>query len=291
MANPSIVIASFRESALLDACLTAALAEARTLGAEVVVARAHADAAVVAERYPGVRVVAVNPGAPLPEVRGRGVAAASGDPVALTEDHCVPAPGWLAALAAARQRGADVAGGGMAHSPTSRVLDWGAYFSEYGFFSFARPATTGVPLITGANVAYGRAWVAEIAQWMIEGAWENVVHDRLAARQARFEFVPAAQVRHQHRYRFAAFCRDRFEHGRDYARDRLQERGSNRWVRALLTPALAPVLFRRVMVASAGESPAAFWKASPFTFAFLSAWAAGEAAGNLLGVRESSPRP
>lgn len=282
MTAPTIAIASFRESELLVRALEAVLPSATAAGADVVVARAANDVDELARRFPGVRFIALPVGTDLPIVRGTALRAATGDPVALTEDHCVPEPGWIGALSAARRDGGEVIGGGMSHAPSGRLIEWGAYFSEYGFFSHARPPVEGVPLITGANVAYARPLVAEIAEWMIGGAWENVVHDRLAARGARFRFVPGARVQHRHRYRFVAFCADRYRHGRDYARDRLHERGSNRWVRAIVTPLLPAVLFHRVTKASSGESQRAYWAASGYTLAFLTAWAVGEAVGNLV---------
>jgi hypothetical protein len=138
--------------------------------------------------------------------------------------------------------------------------------------------------LTGANVAYSREVVGEVAEWMTAGAWENVVHDRLAARRGGrgLLFVAEARVYHRHSYRFAAFCRDRFEHGRAYARDRMAERGSGRWARLALTPLLPLVLFKRVAGASAGESPGAFLLAAPVTLAFLAAWAVGEGVGYLV---------
>lgn len=285
--RPSIAIASFREVDGLEHTLRAVAAQTAP-AVEVVVARAGDDIDELSARHPQVRFLAFPVGTALPVLRGQALAAASGDPVALTEDHCVPEPGWLEALAAARATGAEVVGGGMSHSRSGRLIEWGAYFSEYGFFSHARPLAPGLPLITGANVAYARPLVAEVAGWMTAGAWENVVHDRLAARGTRFAFTREARVQHRHRYQFPAFCADRYQHGRDYARDRLRELGANRWARAVITPLLPLALFLRVARAAAAESRAAFWAASPYTLAFLTAWSVGEAAGNLLGPR---PRP
>jgi len=280
-----VVVASFRHTSLLEATLAALIPQCAASGADLVVARAapRSDTDLLAARYPSVTFVGLDPGTPLPAIRGAGLALAVGDPVGLTEDHCVPAPDWLAELSAACRSGADVAGGGMAHAPNGRLVDWAAYFSEYGFFSHARPpAPAGaIPLLTGANVGYGRTVVSRVAEWMTEGAWENVVHDRLAAEGRRMTFVPGAVIRHNHSYRFGAFCADRYQHGLGYARDRLAELGSNRWARLGLVPLLPWVLLARVARSAAPESPSRFVAALPLTWTFLAAWAWGEARGYL----------
>ncbi len=203
----------------------------------------------------------------------------------MTEDHCRPADDWMERLLVHTRAGADVAGGGMANAPGSGPVAWGAYLSDYGFYSYARPADRRpVPLLTAANIAYSRRVVPEVARWCHEGAWENVVHDRLTGAGRALRFAPEARVYHDHRYAFRAFCRDRYDHGWDYARARLtEERGGRRWTLMALTPLLPLVLARRIARAAAGEDPGAFARALPVTLAFLASWAAGEAAGYLAG--------
>ena len=141
-------------------------------------------------------------------------------------------------------------------------------------------------LLTAANVAYRRRVVPDVASWAAEGAWENVVHDRLAAAGARLRFEPTVRMLHEHGYRFREFLRNRFEHGRDYARSRLvEEPGTPALGRALTAPLLVPLLFLRIARASWQEAPAAFWLSAPLTLALLGAWAVGEAVGYLGGTR------
>lgn len=282
-----MVIASCRALSLLERAVASLRPQCQRLGAEIVIARSGdaADVAAVRARFPDLTVVAIAPGAGIPRLRGLGLAAASGNPVAMTEDHCVPADDWLDRLLAHTTAGVDAVGGGMANAAGSGALSWGAYLSDYGFYSFARPADPRpVPLLTAANIAYSRRVVPEIATWCDEGAWENVVHDRLTEQGRALRFAPEARVYHDHHYAFGGFCRDRYEHGWDYARARLTEdRGAPRWRLLLLTPLLPLVLIRRIARAAAGEDRAAFARALPVTVAFLCSWAAGEAAGYLRG--------
>lgn len=283
---PSAVVASRQSAAQLAACLEALAPQCARLGAELLVARDPAAGPIsdLRRRFPVMRVVEGPPGASIPVLRGLGLAAAAGDPVALTEDHLVPEPDWLERLFAALEPGVACAGGGMVNAATGRLADWAAYFSDYGFYSVARPDPPpgATPLLTDANVAYRSEVVADAAAWAAAGAWENVVHDRLAARGKRLVLAREARVGHLHRYRFGAFLRNRFEHGRDYARSRLAEDPhTSRLARALTAPLLVPVLFLRIARASWREAPAAFWASAPLTLVLLAGWAAGEASGYL----------
>jgi hypothetical protein len=287
-AKLSVVVASCRDVRLLDACLASLYGQCGDLDAEIVVARAGGaeTAGHLVERYPGVRMIECPAGSGIPELRAMGLRAAAGHVVALTEDHCVAAAGWLAALASGHQSGADVVGGAMRNAQQRRSVDWGAYFAEYGFF--AASSTDSAPLLTGANVAYGRDCAIEAARLAGEGAWENVVHARLLEHGRTLRFIDSAVIAQNQNYAFFTFCRDRYEHGRDYARVRLVSEGRRRWLYMFVSFALPFILTMRVARINAVREPASFARALPFTFAFLSAWSAGEMVGYWLGAAESA---
>ncbi len=279
----SVVVASCRDPRLLERLLAALAPLAERHGVERVVARAGtaAEVAALEARHPGVRFVRAAPGTGVPALRGLGMQAATGDPVAVTEDHLVPAPDWLDRLVPALGPGIGAAGGGMANGEGLGLLAWAAYYSDYGFYSKARRDAPGaIPLLTAANIVYPRRVVADVAAWSVAGEWENVLHDRLRAQGERLAFVPEAVVYHVQRYGFVEFCRDRYEHGLEYARSRLAEHPeSNRWLLLLAAPLLAVLLFLRIAKASWRERPAAFLAATPLTLLLLGWWAIGEAVG------------
>ena len=288
----SVVVASFRDRCVLDACIGALLPQCARTDVELIVARADtADAiAALARAYPTVRVIPLPVGSTLPPLRGAGLAAATGRIAALTEDHCVADAAWVATMMRYADGRVDAVGGGMDNCRPARALDWGAFFAEYGFYGamssrpYRRPGST--PLLTGANVAYARRVLADVAGWMTAGAWENVVHDRLRASRAVVAFEPLARVGQNLTYSFRAFAVERYRHGRDYARGHVAESPAmNRWPRiaaAFLLPPLLTYRVGRIAVGSVGRA-FAFGRALPFTFAFLGAWAVGEAAGYLDG--------
>ena len=291
----SVVIASFRDEEVLDACLASLLPQCAGDAVELVVARAAGPASLAAltAAYPSVRFVSLPQGTDLPRIRGAGLAVASGQLVALTEDHCVADTAWVETMRRHVNGPADVVGGGMDNARQRRALDWGAFFAEYGFFSALGTRQAGAaPLITGANVAYSRRVLDDVVTWMCDGGWENVVYDRLRASGATFVFEPAARIGQNLTYELGAFAADRFRHGRDYAQVRLAEApGSNRWMRVAASLLLPPLLTWRVARTATGSAgrAIAFIRALPFTFAFFAAWAAGEAVGYLHGP-STTPR-
>ena len=290
----SVVVASFRDTLVLAACLDSLVPQCTAESVELIVARADEPAAVaaLASAYPTVRFVALAPGADLPRIRGAGLGAARGLLTALTEDHCVADGAWVETMRR-HVGGEDVVGGAMDNARPRRALDWGAFFAEYGFFSALTARADGeATLITGANVAYSRRVLGDVGAWMRDGGWENVVHDRLRTRGATFVVDPAARVGQNLSYAFGPFVADRYRHGHDYARVRLAESpDSNRWVRVAATLLLPPLLTWRVARTAVGSSSRAlaFLRALPFTLAFFGAWSAGEAVGYLRGP-STAPR-
>ena len=284
--SASVVVASFREPALLEACLASLRPQCAAKDAQLIIARACEAPELEAfqRRYPATEFILCEPGTSIPRLRAAGMAAATGDIVALTEDHCVAAPDWLDRLLDAQARSnTDVVGGSMDNARRDRSVDWAAYFSEYGFFAEQGGAGE-QPLLTGANVAYRRDLVDEVTAQAGAGEWENVVHARLLERGRAFAFVRDAAIYQNQRYTFGAFCRDRYEHGRDYARRRLATQGNGRrWVYFFGSAVLPAILILRISRVIGAGQRLAFLRALPLTFGFLTAWSVGEAVGYLRG--------
>ena len=271
---------------MLQACLGSLLGQCQRLNAELLVARAGSgnEVAALAKMHPSVRFVAASADASIPQLRAIGMAQAQGDVVALTEDHCIADENWIEALMQTARGDADVIGGGIDNARRSRAVDWAAYFAEYGFFSPNRPdGNQATPLLTGANVAYKRHVIADVVGWAKDGEWENVAHSRLVAQGSMLRFARTAAIYQNQTYSLAAFCVDRYVHGRDYARKRLVEERPNRWALFVASPMLPPLLTWRVARAAARSRWGTFLRALPATFLFLTAWSVGEAVGYMRG--------
>ena len=280
----SVVVASWNSQSLLRECLGVLRPQCAIMNAELIIVRsAHQDDETVAAVAEGCRLVAAPAHASLPHLRATGLVRASGEWVALTEDHVLADANWLAALMGAATAGVHVVGGRIGNGQRARATDCGAFFAEYGPYGGTHEAA-GPPRFAAANVAYHHSIVAEVAESFAGGEWENETHDRLQAAARSFRFVPAALVRQNRSYGIGPFCRDRFAHGRDYAQARAGR--IPRWHRAALfaaTPLLPLLLAARIAKAAHTDGAPDFWRALPATLIFLSAWAAGEAIGYARG--------
>ncbi len=280
----SVVVASCRSEAQLSQTLASLIPQCDAAGAELLVARSAPDGSDPSLPLGTHRVVACARGASIPEIRGAGLRAASGEWVAVTEDNCVAAPDWLEALISRCAAPAQVVGGTMFNARPERGIDAGAAFAEYGFFGpCPLPHAEGSPpLVTGANVAYHRSVLPEVTTRAVAGEWEDQIHHRLAAAGTIFALARHARIGQNLTYGGAAFCRDRYEHGRDYARVRGRAHGGFRRLGlAATTPLLPIVLGARIWRSSGRSDPRAFVRAAPWMATFLAAWAAGEFVGYL----------
>lgn len=288
MSQPAItvVLCSLRARPIVEAALASLVPQCHRAGVQLVVARraTEPDESWIARVAPGCLVVPCPPEDDVPRIRGRGLGHVTGDWVALTEDNCIADPEWLARLGKHFTRGAAVIGGTMGNAATARAIDAGAFFAEYGFFG---PGNREKPAVvaTGANVAYPRELVPRVAEWALAGAWEDLIHSRLAAEGVRFDLAPDAVVRQQLRYTLAGFARDRFEHGYDFATVRARGFAPfQRVVWAAGAGLLPGILAARIWRSTGRHQPRAFVRALPFTIAFLTAWASGEAVAYLRGA-------
>ena len=283
----SVVLASCRDPELVAESIARLLPQCREADAELIVARSvPAGAPDPDSLFAGCTLVPCAAGATIPEIRGAGLGAATGDWVLLTEDNCVPRAGWVQRMLSGFESGAEIVGGTMGNAHPHRPIDAAAYFAEYGFFGEARtePGAGASPMVTGANVGYRRSMVDDAATWASDGDWEGVIHHRLVARGARVVLVRDAVVDQNLRYQMGAFCRDRFEHGYEYASVRSGAWGvGKRLTMACATLGLPPLLAWRAWQSAGRTDPAGFVRALPFTLSFFSAWAAGETAGYLRG--------
>lgn len=282
----SVVVASVHSSDLLAESLEALAPQCARIGAELIVARPADAPGSVSEH--GFRLVSAPAGSSLPMLRAAGLRAADGEWVGLTEDNCVPREGWLAQLVAAADDHVDVVGGIVAGARRGRAIDRGACFAEYGAYGPLRaPLPAGkTPAVTCASVAYRRDAARSVADWSADGAWDDVVHERLCRAGSRFRTVSTAIVDENLRHEIAAFSKQRFRHGREYAARRVGQFGPVRRMAYVLGAPLLPALLAWRIWQSAGRAaPNRFARALPFTLTFLAAWAAGEAVGYLAGER------
>ena len=115
----SVVIASKVGPPFIDQCLSSLAQQAADLDAEVIVVTPRSEdyAERIRRQFPWVRIVREPAITKVPALRRRGVQEASGEYVAIIEEHCSAAADWLHQALAAFERGNYAAVGGA-------ITDW-----------------------------------------------------------------------------------------------------------------------------------------------------------------------
>jgi len=280
----SVVIASVNGMPYLGKCLDA-LAE-RCREAEIVVADWTDDATrkAVRERWPSVKLLSFDEPMAIPELRAAGVLAATARVVALIEDHCLVAPAWGDRLAAGHAAGHNVVGGPIRNVATERIRDWAAFFCEYS--AVMEPLPQGpAKALPGMNVSYDRRALEAIDDLLRDGRWENWLHPRLVERGFELWCEPDAVVEHDKDFDLGEFLSQRYHYSRSFAGMRNPELGAKRFLYALGTPLLVPLLYWRMArnVFSRSQQRWQFVLATPLVLLYVSVWAVGEAVGYVFG--------
>ena len=157
----SVVIGSHNTIAVIEPCLAALAPQMPSQPVEVIVADSSDDGTgeLIAARFPWVRLIRFDRPQSVPVLRGRGIAAAGGDIIAVLDPYSVAAPDWIERVieAHARQRHMVIGGSvGLYRAESSSWADRILYFNEYGMFM--PPVRTGEAwIVPGSNVSYKRA--------------------------------------------------------------------------------------------------------------------------------------
>lgn len=249
MPTVSVVIASKVGAPFLDRCLESVSAQAKALGAEVIVVAADSgDAASrIASRFPWTRVLHAQGIVTIPALRQRGVAEAMGEYVAVIEEHCAAQSDWPATGLAAHARGDYAAvGGALTDSDYDRLADWVVYFIEY--HGALPPAPDGETTeLNDANIVYRRDALAAHADLLGTGYWPMTLHPTLIGEGRKFLSVPTMVVRHCGPFPFGYYLRQRFLFSRAFAGVRAQNQGMAKRLAYVLGAPLMPfVLLARI---------------------------------------------
>ena len=163
MPKISVVIASKVGAPFIDQCLDSIRDEVAALGAEalVVTPRSEEYARRLEQKYPWARVIRDPTVTGVPALRRRGVDEATGEYVAVIEEHCSAAPDWLHQTLGAFSRGNYAAvGGAITDYGYDRLRDWVVYFIEYNA-SLPPVAAGETDNLNDANIAYPRRLLLE----------------------------------------------------------------------------------------------------------------------------------
>lgn len=249
----------------------------------------------LARDYPRVLHICCCNSLSLPEMRTIAFEASRGAIVAVTEDHCVPAPGWLRIVYDAFRNGdpSTVAlGGSVINGITDTGFDWATFLCEYSFFS--PPVAEGPTLILpGMNIAYRRDVLESVPRSVLtSGFWETTLHTRLVEAGGVLRSSNAVQMYHCKRFSISLFARQRFIYSQYYAGLRFGNEGAaKRLVAALASLALPPILLWRMQRSARSKGLSReFVAALPALVMLVVIWALGESVGALVGPRDALAR-
>lgn len=264
---------------------------------EIVIADRLQDAIsdAIARKYPDVVMIPCPPSASLPEMRTIAFDRSKGAIVAVTEDHCVPAPGWLDVVAGAFANGPDTlvaVGGCVENGVTETGFDWATFLCEYSFFS--PPVSEGrSEILPGMNVAYRRTALDNVPRSALTaGFWETTVHPLLLRQGGEFLSSNAMRMFHCKKFSRQLFARQRFIYSRYYAGNRFDRSQVGRRLAASAATVLLPplLLWRMTGSARAKGLGSELLRALPSLAVLVIIWSAGEIAGYLKGPGDALAR-
>jgi hypothetical protein len=208
--------------------------------------------------------------------------------IALTEDHCAPAPDWCAAVARAHATTPYAAIGGVVDKAgPDAAVGWALYFCDYARYM---PPLRGGPAdyLTDCNVSYKRDALDAVRDVWAAEFHETAVHWALQARGEVLWLAPSVVVRQGAAPRRQIPLRERFRHGRIFAGTRAAR--TSRPARAGYAAAslLLPAVAVGRAVARVIRKRRRGWqlvRALPAMVALSAAWALGEAAGYVVPPR------
>ncbi|HUF46341.1 MAG TPA: glycosyltransferase [Vicinamibacterales bacterium] len=284
----SVVVPSVNGPPILFECLDALLRESAS-GArlEVIVVDRLGPAvrSAVAARFPAAVVVPADAGATIPEMRALAFDRATGDAVAVIEDHVIVPDGWARQMLESLLSGHDVVGGSVENAATGTTTDWAAFLCEY---SHLLPPIPGgeVDALTGNNVVYRRSLLERYRATIAKGRWEDYLHAAMRRDGVRLVCHPEIVVGHKMHYRVRDYVGQRYLYARAYAGLRVAGAGAaRRFAMTLGALVLPPVLFVRIVrrVAAKPAYRPTLVRSLPLLVLFVTAWAAGEIVGYSAG--------
>ncbi len=282
----SIVVPVRYAAETVEPTLRALLAQCAGLSAEIIAVVAAADPTRetlrALEREPLLRVIEMPGRRSVPQLRAEGMRAARGRLVAITEDHCLFSPGWVAGcLEALRGHPEAVAvGGPVENGRTGSSVDWAIFFSRYLVWMapLRRGAVTQLP---GNNACYRREVLEAHAALFAHGFWEHHFHNEVVARGHKLWLEPELVVTHNKPYRFGPYLGLRYRHARCFG----GMEGAGRLRRLVLWPLLPLLMFLRAQrtILQKKRHAREFWQGFPVLLLCYGVWCWGDLVGLLFG--------
>lgn len=290
-ARLSVVVATGKPWPEVRACLDSLRDQARALDVEILLVDGDGqglpDAA--ARAHPNVRRLE-RIGASVFALRAWGLSEASGDIVAITEDHCRVAPDWCERILQAHREHPEAAaiGGAVENAATEHLVDWANF--ALVFSPFMSPIRDGASeeIALQANISYKRRVIPEDMGRL--GMMEFLFNRQLRERGETLVADGRIVVHHDQSHGFVGTYATHFHNGRSIAGFRLPNlSGPARMARIGSTALLPPFLLYRTLrnVQRKGRLAGGILASVPLLVPLVVCHAAGELIGYLRGPGDS----
>ena len=293
MSNPplSVVLGTTQPWPELEPLIDSVVPQAREIGAEVIVVDNNGAGLPekLASQTPEI-VWITDPGASIFRMRSVGMSVARGGVVALTEDHCLPSPGWCKAHVDghAKHPEVPVVGGPVANGATGDLSAWGSFLINHS--DWMPPTESRMcRMVDRANISYKRSVVPRTPT--PPDVAEPLIDDDLLRANAKFFLNADALVTHDQSFGLLGTLSIHFHSGRSLAGSRVRRglRLGARFTRATASALLGPAMFVQTVRRTARRPKSARIIASmPMAFSVASAISAGLVIGYLTGPGDSA---
>lgn len=215
-------------------------------------------------------------------LRTIGIRAATGDVIALTEDHAHMAETWCEKMIAALGRLPEAAAiGGALDCDSDRLLNWAVWFCDFGRYQNPLPEHRS-EFVSDSNVAYRRLALEKVRSTWQHNYHETAVHWAMVA--AGFELCTTPRVvvwQARSGLTLGAALRERYVWARSFAGTRARLIGAKRFVLAAISPLLPVVMTWRLakIALQRGRHKSQFVRVLPLIVLLQTIWGFGEFVG------------
>ncbi len=287
----SVVIASKVGAPFIDDCIESLANQENAPPHEIIMVDCHGEETRkrIASRFPSVHLIAQDPPRSVPDLRRTGVQAATGEIIAILEEHCLAAGDWMATIAAAHAGPCVAVGGTVLDCNYSRLRDWITYFTEYN--AYMPPVPSGqVSSLPGNNIAFKRESLQKHLAELTQGYWEAYLYAKLYEEKAILLSEPKMAVVHRGPFDYGYYLHQRYLFSRAFAgARRVVLPLSRRIIYAIASPVLPALLLGR-MAARVWKKKchvAKFVECIPLLVPVTVVYILGELAGYLFGPGDS----
>lgn len=282
----SVVVVSIRSHSFLRAALDAILANnAECIEVLVVDCCSEEPVPNLVEAYPSVRFFHTSRTACITLLAGTGLKYAKGTIVALTDTSCMVVPNWVVRILQAHESASLVIGGSVEPNGRMNLLDWAAYFCDYG--QFMSPLKAGrVGVLPGNNISIKLSALAKNAELVMPAFWKTLWCEKIRSEGEALICDPAIETYFANSVRMVPFLIQRYRNARCFASMRSREMTKRkRLLHFVALPLVLIVLLQRTIRAIVPKKryTKQLIHSVPFLVIAFIFWSLGEACGYLTG--------